>query len=783
MRLFKFPAMQSLHTISHPMFIRIFITTVLTMGAASAQITFPLQSANREYQAVTRHDTSGNLYVAGLFSGGLDFDPGPQVHSLDTFNGESIFLASYDPSGILRWVRMIEPATKTLPDFDADDDADATVYDDGWQNVDLVPGFTNWVIISEATTTAGRRELNTTTPLSGSRSWLITASNLSFYGTGRGLNPPILNGQISVLIRHNYEPTGSFVGFNLSSTLSSSFFGWNHELASFGFYATNTIGITPRPYLSPQHFVSPTMDGDLRGDLLEYIISIRSNGTWNVKIVNLSEPGSPIASTNIALTPNSTVRSIRFGTFIGGTNQFLHFDRIRIKYDPIDSAMAPVNMSIVDGTNVWIHGGLFGSLSFSDGTTGHVVSSVGGTNGFAIGYNPDGYIRNVFQLTSTSAPGNSIVSGVARSMITNLHFFGHFSGSLNLSNRVIQSVEPLLWSSYLSPVGNVIDFYRYFSHGTHQAYGSCLLNNGTPVMLGSFTNMGPFGLFSEGGNDVMIVDASFNAFRFGGPGEDRPCHDCIAADDSNALYFGGQFQQTISSEANPMLESNITATGDSDIFIASSDGTYVNWARAIGGAESNVIRSLVLDQNTNIVIAGTFRGTMEMDGLDGTFMLSSTSTGSGMDGFVAQFDRTGKFRWAHRVGSDTSNTGIVEISSLAIDSQNRLTMVGHFTKSVNFETSDSAAFFTNTGHRDVMIMQLNDDGSMAGPTITYLLDENGDQWLSVPTRAGVQVQIESSDLTGPWNYVAGIPQTTGNVHIATGNAGESNLIYRAVTDW
>ena len=151
-----------------------------------------------------------------------------------------------------------------------------------------------------------------------------------------------------------------------------------------------------------------------------------------------------------------------------------------------------------------------------------------------------------------------------------------------------------------------------------------------------------------------------------------------------------------------------------------------------------------------------------------------------MDGFVASYDRTGKFRWAHRIGSDQSNTGTTEITSLSIDSHDRLTLVGHFMNDVNTELPNAIVSITNAGNRDIMIIQLDQDGWLARPPISTFEPGNEERALMVDTRAGVNVTIESSDLSGAWISVTNIPLTTGAVSVTT---SDTNPMFRAVIDW
>jgi hypothetical protein len=122
----------------------------------------------------------------------------------------------------------------------------------------------------------------------------------------------------------------------------------------------------------------------------------------------------------------------------------------------------------------------------------------------------------------------------------------------------------------------------------------------------------------------------------------------------------------------------------------------------------------------------------------------------------------------------------VAITSLAVDPLNRLILGGHFENDIRIDLPNTVVTVTNAGDRDIMIIQLEEDGSLAGPIITNLMDINGEQSLSVATRAGVDVQIESSSLTSEWNFVTNVLQTTGTVTVTI---SDSNKIFRAKSKW
>jgi len=85
-------------------------------------------------------DRDGNVYVAGIFSFDVDFDPGPGVTRHDMRN--SFFLSKFDSSGGFQWVRTWEGAgINAEPSIAIGDDGVVLVA--GWvhgSGIDLDPG-------------------------------------------------------------------------------------------------------------------------------------------------------------------------------------------------------------------------------------------------------------------------------------------------------------------------------------------------------------------------------------------------------------------------------------------------------------------------------------------------------------------------------------------------------------------------------------------------------------------------------------------------------------------
>ena len=138
-----------------------------------------------------------------------------------------------------------------------------------------------------------------------------------------------------------------------------------------------------------------------------------------------------------------------------------------------------------------------------------------------------------------------------------------------------------------------------------------------------------------------------------------------------------------------------------------SDGNFI-WIKSIGGTEADIMRDLVLDHNGDIIVTGSFRGTVEFNT---TPQVSFTSQGN-RDIFIEKLDSDGNFIWAHSLLGSGDNVAY----SLTIDETGNIYTTGQFQNTVDFDPSGAVFSITSAGNSDGFIQKLDTDGNFVWAT-------------------------------------------------------------------
>jgi hypothetical protein len=130
----------------------------------------------------------------------------------------------------------------------------------------------------------------------------------------------------------------------------------------------------------------------------------------------------------------------------------------------------------------------------------------------------------------------------------------------------------------------------------------------------------------------------------------------------------------------------------------------LDWAVNIGGDLGESSFALAIDQNDNVITAGSFWGTSDFDPGPGFFNLTAEDYA---DAYICKLDNSGNFQWAVQfAGLQWS-----ECSSLAIDNSGNIYSTGFFWDSADFDPGQGQYYLSSEGGADIFISKLDHSGN------------------------------------------------------------------------
>lgn len=307
--------------------------------------------------------------------------------------------------------------------------------------------------------------------------------------------------------------------------------------------------------------------------------------------------------------------------------------------------------------------------------------------------------------------------------------------------------------------------------------------NGDIYVTGAFTGTVDFdrsaavaNLTATGvGGDIYVAkyDGLGNylwAFRMGGTAPDEGLAMALAPGGAGIYVTGRLFQPS----------------QDKAFLILVDPAGNVQWTKLITGGSTNCFvhgRAIAIDPAGNILLAGSYTWTVDLDPGPGAFTF--TSNGS-TNIYLAKYDAAGNFIWAISAGS----TGTDIASGLAIDGSGDIYLAGRFTGTVDFDpgastvnrtatstdavvakyTSNGALVWVNTfggtGVDDAMAVTLDPSGNVVATGAFFsTLDIDPGAGTTMITSAGLDdAFLVSFDASGNFNWggaMGGIGADTG----------------------
>ena len=267
--------------------------------------------------------------------------------------------------------------------------------------------------------------------------------------------------------------------------------------------------------------------------------------------------------------------------------------------------------------------------------------------------------------------GDEVAGGIAMGSAAESYVAGRFNGSLTVASSSLtsQGGEDVL---VLRASGAGAWEWGTSGGGAGDDVAMAIASDafGSPFIAGGFSGTAQFGthqLTSLGQQDGLIAklgsDGSWQWVLRGGGAAGDLLRGIAIDSGGNAVVTGDFHGSAVFGQA-------LTSQGLSDVLIASisSNGSW-NWARAAGGAENDIGRTIAVGGNGLIDIAGELQGTA-------SFGPTTLVTNGSSDLFVSQLDENGSWSQSFTTPSQSRSSA----NGIDADSNGRILLTGSFRK-------------------------------------------------------------------------------------------------------
>ncbi|MCB9230622.1 MAG: hypothetical protein H6581_03120 [Bacteroidia bacterium] len=177
---------------------------------------------------------------------------------------------------------------------------------------------------------------------------------------------------------------------------------------------------------------------------------------------------------------------------------------------------------------------------------------------------------------------------------------------------------------------------------------------------------------------------------------------CVATDASGNVIIGGFFSSGCDFDPGPSVF-NLPTGPNNNVYVQKLDSNAnFLWAKSFNGIFI-YFYSVNVDENGNILLTGTYKGTVDFDPGPGVFNLSSANNNQNI--FVLKLDPNGNFLWAKAIGGSSDDQGF----SVTTDLKNNVYVTGYYSGTVDFDPGVGVFNMTSLGN-DIYVIKLDSSG-------------------------------------------------------------------------
>ncbi|WP_437736313.1 hypothetical protein [Sorangium sp. So ce1335] len=235
----------------------------------------------------------------------------------------------------------------------------------------------------------------------------------------------------------------------------------------------------------------------------------------------------------------------------------------------------------------------------------------------------------------------------------------------------------------------------------------------------------------------------------------------VAVDAAGQAVVVGHYAGSIGIEHPSFPPDLFTSAGGDDLFVAGFERSGARrWSKTFGGAGDQRASAVAVDSLGDVLIVGTFEGTLELP-----FLAPLTSAG-GTDVFVVKLDASGSPVWSRRLGG----AGDQRAASVAVDADLSVIVAGDFDGTLDVE----AAPLASAGGADVFVAKLDAAGNVLWTRRFGDAEDQRAGGVAVDAAGNV---VLTGDLKGSADFGGGLRTSAGgtDVFIARLSAGGDHL--------
>jgi hypothetical protein len=378
---------------------------------------------------------------------------------------------------------------------------------------------------------------------------------------------------------------------------------------------------------------------------------------------------------------------------------------------PFPGSVSPSAITTDAAGNIYVAGSFLSNADFDPGPGVKNLSSAGGNDIFIAKYSAEGNLVFAHGFGNTQ---NDLADDIAVNAAGEIFITGGFAGKVFFTTgntgTLLTSTKPNIGDVFFAKFTN--DGVLKYARNIGSTYGATARGiaadpEGNIVITGYFSgtiDFDPSPATQHFAGDFSY-DAFFAKYDHNGnlvfakvlAGLNDDIGIAVAISQTQDIWIAGQFSGTIDIDPDVVGVSNLTSAGSQDVFFARFTNTgLLQFGNKIGGTGAESIKDMVVDENANMYLSGSFNSTVDFD--PGEPVKNHVSAGQA-DIFLAGYNQLGQYIFSGSMG----NTGMDEGNGLALDGGGNIFVTGVFSGTVDFNPGDGVANLTASGPNDIFV--------------------------------------------------------------------------------